>query len=282
MAPISIKKPSAPVVDPRTEGLKSANTSVVLATAGDVLRRQQGTGKALVDQANAAIAKLSREEVQSVVRSMSVQACRAEVTRAAEEAFEAAFADGPEERSEFAKSALEALSSRDRLESTLVATRTWSTHHGVPSQSISSQNETIDLGNIPSELAKLDGDLGRSLGRSLTGINAERRAALADLDPSERDRAVWFGSFLDADDLLQALAGTRSKDLSEGAKSALAASSLPSMTDSADASALARVAMQTISHDERAVLQSRAERSSALAQDLAEAERPYELEEPES
>lgn len=267
MAPISIKKPSAPVVDPitqrRTEGLTSTNTGVVVATAGEVMRRQASSGKAVVEQAQAAIGRLSQADIRAAVQQISVSACRAECARAAEEAFEAAFADGPEERGEFARSALEALLSRDRIESTLFVAK---------SRGVADTDLREGLGG-------LDHELGRSLGRSLTGINAERRAALAELDPSEREGAVWFSSFVDADDLLPALAGAKTDDLSGAAREALAASALPVRgSDESTASALARVAMKTASSEERALLDARAKRSSDLARDIAEAERPYELE----
>lgn len=276
MAPISIKKPSAPVVDAltqsRKEALTSTNTTVVVAMVGEVLRRQGSCGQ-LVEQASSALARLSQADVESAVKSISTTACRVDVARAAEEAFEAAFADSPDERAEFAKSALEALLSRDRIESTLFAARAFMRASGT----------SLDVDASSAELARLDGELGRGLGRSLTGINAERRASLADLDASERERAVWFASFLDADDLLPALAGTKTSDLSGAAREALASSAVGPLgasksSDDLTASALSRLAMKTISSDEKSLLSARAQRSSALAHDLAEAERPYELE----
>lgn len=281
MAPISIKKPSAPVVDPiaeaRSQRLKSTNGTVVVAAAGEVLRRQQSVGKALVEQAQQALMKLNQSDVEASLKAISVSACRSDVTRAAESAFDAAFADTPEERAELAKSALASLRSRDDLESTLFAARTFARDH----------EGSLDVDAIFSksaaDLGQLDGDIGRSLGRSLTGINAERRASLAELDPSERDRAVWFGSFLDADDLLPALGGTKTSDLSAASRAALATAALPrKSSDATVAAALAHVAMKSASAEEKSLLTSRAQRSSALAQDLAEAERPYELEEPEA
>lgn len=278
MAPISIKKPSAPVVDPvteaRKEALTSTNTTVVVAMVGEVLRRQGSSGQGLVEQANAALARVSQADVDAAVRSISVTTCRADVVRASEEAFEAAFADSKEEREEFAKSALEALLSRDRVESTLFAARAFAKSKG---------GATAEVFQEAAALGKLDGELGRSLGRSLTGINAERRASLADLDASERGHAVWFTSFLDADDLLPALAGEKKSELSSAAREALASSSVGALSakkssDAMDASALARAAMKTLSAEEKSALEARAQRSPALAHDLAEAERPYELE----
>lgn len=274
MAPISIKKPSAPVVDPiaeaRSQGLKSTTPAVVVATAGEVLRRAERVGPALVEQAQQALSKLSQPDVEAALQAISVVDCRSDATRAAALAFDAAFADTPEERTELAKSALEALRSRDRIESTLFAASAFARDRGV----------TLDVDRNSADLGRLDGDLGRSLGRSLTGINTERRASLLELDSAERERAVWFGSFLDADDLLPALAGDTSSELSSAARDALTRAALPSKSsDDLVASAIGRLAMKTLGADEKAFLASRAQRSSALARDLAEAERPYELEE---
>lgn len=275
MAPISIKKPSAPVVDTvtqaRKEALTSTNTTVVVAMVGEVLRRQGSCGQELVEQATAALARVSQADVDAAVRSISVTACRADVVRASEEAFEAAFADSNEERALFAKSALEALLSRDRVESTLFAARAFAKAKGGASAELSSDDVEA--------LGTLDGELGRSLGRSLTGINAERRASLGDLDASERGHAVWFASLLDADDLLPALAGQKTSELSPAARDALASSRLPEKSsDEMNASALSRLAVKTLSAEEKSLLSARAQRSPALAHDLAEAERPYELE----
>lgn len=277
MAPISIKKPSAPVVDPiaeaRSQRLKSTNTAVVVAAAGEVLRRKESAGKALVEQAQQALMKLNQSDVEASLKAISVAACRSDVSRAAEQAFDAAFADSAEERAELAKSALASLRSRDDIESTLFAAKSFASDRKV----------SLDVDASAADLGRLDGELGRSLGRSLTGINAERRASLAELDPSERDRAVWFGSFLDADDLLPALGGTKTSDLSAASRQALATAALPGKSsDATVAAALAHVAMKSASAEEKALLTSRAQRSSALARDLAEAERPYELEEPEA
>jgi hypothetical protein len=276
MPPVTAKKPAQDkLVADLVVGLHSKMAAVVVQAAGDVLRRSARCGAELVAEADEALAALSTADVRAVVSAIDVEGCRRSVERAGAEAFEAAFAESPEEREVFATSAHDALLARDRAESSLAAGRR---RAATADAAAKAELEAI-LGERSSALRSLDATFGGSVGRSLTAITDRRRASHADLDESSRATAPWFASFADADDMLAGLAGVKTTELSASTRAALEASSLPGFVHrrdetswaDAESSALCRVSLGDATPAERAFLEARAKGDAALAKDLAEA-----------
>ena len=285
MPPVTIKKPqeslSPTYVSARVEALQSKSPSVVLAAAGDLLRRAQRAGREVVEQAERAIQQIAIADATAAVVAIDVASCRASVERAGGLAFDAAFSDTPEERGKCAQAAVDALLTRDAVESTLVASKRRMTNEAAPKAAslLSAVEEKT------AAMRTVDALFSQSVGRELTGINEERRALLRDIDASLHDECPWFARFGGADDMLAVLGGTKTSDMSEGAASALRASPLPGFVGrakghsdkvEAEASALGRVALGTASADERAFLERRARHDGALDVALRELEAPID------
>jgi hypothetical protein len=298
MPPVTIKKPqeslSPTYVSARVEALQSKSPAVVLSAAGDLLRRSQrlltaGAGREVMEQVERAIQQITIADATAAVVAIDVASCRSSVERAGGQAFDAAFADTPEERAKCAKAAVDALLARDAVESTLVASRRRMTNEAAPTAAslLSAVEEKTEA------MRAVDALFGQSVGRELTGINEERRALLREIDAALHDECPWFTRFSGADDMLQVLGGTKTSDVSEGAAAALRASSLPAFARrskgnsapasrageghvDAEASALSRVALGTASADERAFLERRAKRDDALAVALRELAAPID------
>ena len=290
MPPVTIKKPqeslSPTYVSARVEALQSKSPSVVLAAAGDLLRRSQrlltaGAGREVMEQVERAIQQITIADATAAVVAIDVASCRSSVERAGGLAFDAAFADTPEERGKCAQAAVDALLTRDAVESTLVASKRRMTNEAA--QKAASLLSAVE--EKTAAMRTVDALFGQSVGRELTGINEERRALLRDIDAALHDECPWLTRFGGADDMLQVLGGTKTSDMSEGAAAALRASSLPGFASrskgssahvDAEASALSRVALGAASDDERAFLERRAKRDDALAVALRELEAPID------
>ncbi len=292
MPPLSAPKPN-PYVETRLAVLSKSSTKSpapheVLAVVGDLLRRPSALRGAVIEsELSAALSALGPSEVVGALAHLDVTTCEESLTRAAAEAFDAAFADSIEERDLFAEAALLGLLVRDRVESIVFAARRFASETGDPS--------VVDAVRASdAQFAVVDRALTRKHARSLTGINAERRSSFEELDPEARERAVWFSARLDADGLLHSLAIDPAQAIPNGILPALVqgraatvqrdveSSSLPSFTakqlsdgatrfDDAESSALYRVTLGTASAAERAFLEQRARASADLGVAIREA-----------
>lgn len=171
----------------------------VLEAAGDVLRRSQKVphDAAAVDRT---LQSISAAALLSWEQGVSLDALAQRLARAADEAVESALPDASDDGHAFAAWALEGLSSRDRLESALVALRR-----------LDAQGRK-DAGELVKRLSpKVDAldRKGKRGARALTALNPARREEVALLDASVRARAWWYGE-LDSrehDGLVRALGG---------------------------------------------------------------------------
>ncbi|MFO0556226.1 MAG: hypothetical protein U0271_48060 [Polyangiaceae bacterium] len=204
----------------------------------------------------------------SALGAIDLGVVEAHVKRAAEEAFEAAFADSPEERALFSSSAVQALEQRDRVASMVAAASAvmQRAQQGAPRGAL----EQV-VSSTTAALAASDAKLA-SLTRSLTGANSDRRRERDKLDPSCRADAWWYSSRSDEGDdgLLMALGGNavEPSSLSQEAARDIERSSLfgsPMRTESA----LRRVAVGgAVDAAERAYLERRASGDPDLARAL--------------
>ena len=175
-------------------------TGALLAAAGDLLRRSKAVeltgGK---DEVSTALGALTREDVAGWLQTVTLDAVRGGLSRALDDAFEAALSDTAEEREALLASAFTGLSLRDRLESSLAAIARWETF-GTPLTGVPlSRREAIRRG-----LGQLDAAL-QSGARSLVPLNDARRAERDLLDDEPKQRAWWYGARADCDDLLALL-----------------------------------------------------------------------------
>jgi hypothetical protein len=226
------------------------NTPInVLTVCGDSLRRTSHPESARPDETDRALLALSVAEVAQGVRGVAPD-LHAELQRAGAEAFEAAFADSGEERTLFAESSRGALVARDRAESVLVAARR---RIELAKDDLSELIRQVDA--LEARLVDVDAPQ-KSLARSLTGINPERRRELATLDEGMKARAWWFSKMAEPehDGLLQSLG-----DLGAGT---------PAELQLRDDSALRRVNLGGADPVELARLERRAARDPSLARSL--------------
>lgn len=268
MSPISLPKPDT-YVDMRVAILTAPNPAPreVLAAVGDLARRSERHAVP-EDTLTAALQSLRAADVTLALSELDPSTCEESLGRAAAEAFEAAFADSPEERELFAEAAIAGLLVRDRVESLVFAARRFMAATGDDP----STREALEA--VTARFAQVDEVLANKLARSLTGINQERRACLDELDSEVRGAAPWFSLRLDGDGLLEALAGN-----TEGASASVAAdlarSELPRFVtkkgaaardfDAMESSALFHMAIGTANPAERELLALRAERDEALS-----------------
>ncbi|GEN11788.1 hypothetical protein SAMN05443572_115150 [Myxococcus fulvus] len=165
---------------------------VVLEAAGDLLRRATRWGTEGVE---AALRGLGRPEVETWLQAQKPQALQPVLLRAAEEAMEVAL-DGGEEAEVWRASALEGLAARDRAASQAFALAAWEGLHG-DLQGDAARNRDRFLESLGSLDALL---LPRA--RWFIPLNPERRQEQALLEPSEQDKAWWFGARAGCDDLV--------------------------------------------------------------------------------
>jgi hypothetical protein len=246
MAPAALR-PSP--FDSQLKKLGGSTPINVLTVCGDSLRRTSHPESARPEETDRALLALSIADVARSVAGCAPNV-QTELQRAGSEAFEAAFADSSEERGLFAESARGALVARDRAESVLVAARR---RIELAKDDLTELLRAVDA--LEARLAAAD-TKRKSLARSLTGINPERRRELATLDPAAKARAWWFALLAEPehDALLPAFG-----DLGAGRHSDLALD---------DDSALRRMGLGSADPVELARLERRATRDPSLARSL--------------
>lgn len=302
MPPVTIRKP---LVDPKltdTGGSIPQTLSpltaqqTVLVGCGEAMRRTRHTSSARPEETERALLALSPSAVASALSGMDTVSTRSELSRAIEDAFEAAFAEDEEERTMFASSAMSGLVARDQFASALFAAkarmsqlqRSRSASDGsvvAPERASSSVDSRGAHGEaaLAEAIATAEGlaqalDRQMSHGsRSLTGVNRERRAELDRLDPEQRSHAWWYADRATEgdDDLLVALGDLNGKAVSKlgpAAEADRAASELPWSDASLEASALRRECLGAAGDSERQWLAHRAQKSAPLQEALAIAE----------
>ncbi|MBL9027648.1 MAG: hypothetical protein JNL21_35985 [Myxococcales bacterium] len=214
--------PAAPPsrLESRIAMLGGPSTKTILVAVGDSVRRPSDAKSARPEETERALSALSCRDVCEALAAADTTTCLAALHRAAEDAFEASFADTQEDRTLFASAALDGLATRDRLASMEAAARRKLEllMNGGGNRAEASELEAA-LGALATRLQEVDG--GRaSLARRLTGINAERRAELGRLAPEMAERAWWYAARIEDDALLSVLGG---EALPEGASAGLRA-----------------------------------------------------------
>lgn len=184
----------------RTGEAAPPRTLELLRMAGDLLRRNAALA---VDaaQIDDALRALGASAVRAGLGMLSVPRLRAGLLRAADEAMEAALAEGVDEVALWSASALEELRERDLAESALAATRRWVELGGETGAEAGAL-----LAALSSELKELDRAL-RGKARWLVGLNERRRVERDLLDPGLREAAWWYSGRSECDDLVALLAG---------------------------------------------------------------------------
>ncbi len=217
--------PSAPTsrLERRLVQLGGRSTKTILMAVGDAVRRPDEPTSARPEETERALSALSLAEVCEAIASADVAGCAAKLSRAGDDAFEAAFAEGEEDRALFASASLDGLAARDQLESLRTAALRFveiARDGGSDVGALGGAVDALDRG-----LAELDA--GRAaLCRKLTGVNAERRAELGRLAPELRERAWWYEARSADDALLSVLAGGEERaDLSDAVRADVVRSS---------------------------------------------------------
>lgn len=169
---------------------RAAVVGKLLAALGDPLR----CGQRCQDEV---LGALARADVEGWLSVVDTEAVRAELSRAAEAALEAALAEGDAERAEWEGWALQALGSRDALDAALHALARWESAGAGLSEAGRRIRERLS-----SELARVDGQ-APAIARRLVGINAARRMMRDRLAAEHRQRAWWYASRADCDPLVR-------------------------------------------------------------------------------
>jgi hypothetical protein len=179
----------------------------VLVVCGDALRRASFPESARPEDTERALEALSIEDASAAVLAIDFVGVKRDLTRAGQDAFDAAFTDDPEERTLFASAAMAGLAGRDRAASALAAAQM------LLSMS-TSETESLSTAIASAKQSLGDCDQGAaSLARSLTGINRERRAELAKLDAGATKDAWWYSArSSEADDALLLALGALSSE----------------------------------------------------------------------
>jgi len=262
-------------IDQRTAELGGKTPATIMVACGEVLRMKEPASESARSEAEGALVVLSLQEVETSLASVSAGATRGELKLAMSDAFEAAFADGSEERALYGASAVAGLLARDKVASLCAAARA--------RLALGSENSTqkapanAALAHLVSEMTALDGELSPQA-RSLTGINRERRLERDKLTPEEGAIAWWYSARSDeGDDRLLAALGEISpaaggESLTGAALADLKASGLSKPTRGGIESALRRVALGAASRGERDWLTARVAGDAALQTALSLAE----------
>lgn len=192
-------------IDQRTAELGGKTPATIMVACGEVLRMKEPASESARSEAEGALVVLSLQEVETSLSSVISGATRGELKLAMSDAFEAAFADGSEERALYGASVVAGLLARDKVASLCAAARARLTMG--PESSTQKSAVNLALAHLVNEMAALDGELSLQA-RSLTGINRERRALRDKLTPEERDAAWWYSARSDeSDDRLLAALG---------------------------------------------------------------------------
>lgn len=268
--------PKKLTLDQRIAEAGGSSPATVMVVCGDMLRRSSHPSSARPEEMERALSALSVESAIEALASVDGASVEQALARAADQAFEAAFAEDEQERAPFARGAMDGLDSRDRVASMLAAAsakldaaRTSQADAAGLARAIEATRATI---------AEVDAKM-QSKARALTGVNRERRAELAALDASERASAWWYASRSETsdDDLLAALGGVEGIDPKGAVVADLAASRLPERS-ALESSALRRVSLAQAREPERSYLEARARSSEPVARALAAADAPLEAE----
>jgi hypothetical protein len=261
MPPFSQRRPSK-FIDQRTTDLGGKSPATVMVACGEVLRMKpeatsdgtSASAESATSEAEAALLALSLQDLETALGSVSAGATRGELKLALSDAFEAAFADGTEERALYGQSAAAGLAARDRVASICAA--------AAARLSLGQENGTqksaakAALGKLTEDMRLLDAEVSKQV-RSLTGINRERRIARDKLKDSERALAWWYSARSDeADDRLLAALGDISpgggkSSLSGSVLADVTASEIPEQRTEGIESALRRVALGSATTAER-------------------------------
>ncbi|NUP14153.1 MAG: hypothetical protein HOW73_49600 [Polyangiaceae bacterium] len=278
MPPATIRKPT---LDQAITDAGGPVPSTVLVVCGQMMRQSRRASSARPEETERALRALSPDAVVTALAAIDVTSVKSELTRAVEESFEAALAEEAQERTMFATSAMSGLAARDKVASTLTAARArldlLQKDQGQNTSSPQSEGARALSDAIASTeraIADIDASL-RVRSRSLTGVNRERRAELAKLDPQERERCWWYADRSDEgdDDLLVALAdlpgGKASVTrLGPAAQADIGASALIDLNMEAASSALRRIALGAATAEERAWIAKHAAVDASLKQAL--------------
>ena len=165
------------------------------SVAGEILGAAGAQIRGGQQAAEGPLKGLSRDDVEGWLSVVDAEALKADLQRGAEAAFEAVLAESESEAKEFEAWALEALHGRDSLEAALVGLVAWEAATGSLGESGKRLRE-----RLAEKLARVDAQ-GSTLARRLVGINASRRAARDRLAPQYRERAWWYSSRAECDDL---------------------------------------------------------------------------------
>ena len=247
MAPISLR-PSTIETKLQKLGVTPRN---VLVVCGEALRKSGQKESARAEETDRALLGLSLQDAAQALLSVSAKELVAELNRAGNEAFEAAFAEDQEERQLFAESAATALRTRDSAASLQRAA-----HRRVELARGDVAGLEQALASLQTVLAEVD-QRKNSMARMLTGINPERRQALAELDAGEAEQAWWFALSAEPaqDGLLRELGDIETSN----------AAPLPRFDAS---SALRRTSLGTVTQAESALLAAHAAKDASLAEAL--------------
>lgn len=175
----------------------------LLGAVGYLLRRSNALSAELskVD-ADKALGALGEDDVGGYLGGLSVDTMKQTLSKALDDAFEAALADAEAEQSERAASAISALAERDALASSLTAIKRWETRQTAGIATLKARREAFEA-----SLGKVETSL-RAGARALVPVNTTRRSERDALDESARAEAWWFTSFADRDDLLETFFGS--------------------------------------------------------------------------
>jgi hypothetical protein len=199
--PQSMPRPEDPATR-RRAAIASGDVHQLLAAAGAWLRSADETHRA---EAEEALASTTPAQVRDALAAIDPGETAEALSRAAEEAFEAAFEEDDEEREALASAAITSLSVRDDVESTLCAVDFVARHTG-------SSPEAASLREAASALRagmEIVDAAARARSRALSPVNVLRRERAAELAEAHRAAAWWFTDRASAadDGLVEALAG---------------------------------------------------------------------------
>ncbi len=197
---------------PRRPGDPAPVVGRVLEAAGDLLRRTQAVPCDRA-QLETTLALVPGSGLKSWGEAVSVEDLQARLSRAADEAVEAALPDTPDDGSTWTSWAMQGLFARDRMESALWAV-----------QLLAAQGRK-DAAELHARLQSAVRAVDKALAHRaawLTPLNADRRNEAAILDPEARLKAWWFTARNEPGDdaLIAALGGEGSRQL-QGAEAAV-------------------------------------------------------------
>jgi hypothetical protein len=156
--------------------------------------------------ADAALGTIRGEDVARFLSSVDVDAQSRKLSRAVDEAFEAALATSPDERALYESSALEGLAARDALESAMAAIASWEAARGPLPGATRQRYEQVRRG-----LAQIDASM-RASAVSLVALNDARRRERDALAGEHRARAWWWSARAGCDGMVAVLRGEAPAD----------------------------------------------------------------------